>query len=87
MPIEASKAATVVRGIDDEAVTDDASPLISSTELAKKLGLARRTISHYAKEGLITPALVTPGGQYRWRYDDVVAEMRALAEKRRHERD
>ncbi|MER5392437.1 MerR family DNA-binding transcriptional regulator [Saccharopolyspora sp. NPDC002686] len=68
-------------------MTDDDSPLISSTELAKKLGLARRTISHYAKQGQITPALITPGGQYRWRYDDVVAEMRALAEKRRHEHE
>ncbi|GGI92381.1 hypothetical protein GCM10011581_31930 [Saccharopolyspora subtropica] len=66
-------------------MTDEDSPLISSTELAKKLGLARRTISHYAKQGLITPALITPGGQYRWRYEDVVAEMRALAEKRRQE--
>ncbi|MCI2416313.1 helix-turn-helix domain-containing protein [Saccharopolyspora sp. K220] len=67
-------------------MTDDASPLISSAELAKRLGLARRTISNYAQQGLITPALVTPGGQYRWRYEDVVAEMRALAAKRREER-
>ena len=58
-------------------------PLISSSELAKKLGLARRTISNYAKNGWITPALITPGGQYRWRYDDVVVEMRKLAEQRR----
>ncbi|SFN17384.1 MerR HTH family regulatory protein [Saccharopolyspora antimicrobica] len=68
-------------------MTDRDAPLISSTELAAKLGLARRTISHYAKQGLITPALITPGGQYRWRYEDVVAEMRALAEKRRQEQE
>lgn len=64
-------------------MAEDETPLISSSELAKKLGLARRTISHYAKNGWITPALITPGGQYRWRYDDVVAEMRELAEQRR----
>ncbi|WP_188990591.1 MerR family DNA-binding transcriptional regulator [Saccharopolyspora thermophila] len=68
-------------------MTDDEAPLISSAELARKLGLARRTISHYAKQGWITPAVITPGGQYRWRYKDVLAEMRKLAEQRRQERD
>ncbi|MFC7342069.1 MerR family DNA-binding transcriptional regulator [Saccharopolyspora griseoalba] len=68
-------------------MAEDEAPLISSSELAKKLGLARRTISHYAKNGLITPAVITPGGQYRWRYDDVVTEMRELAERRRRQGD
>nr|WP_228046535.1 MerR family transcriptional regulator [Saccharopolyspora sp. HNM0983] len=53
--------------------------------MARRLGLARRTISHYAQQGLITPALVTPGGQYRWRYDEVVTEMHELARQRREE--
>ncbi|WP_207921951.1 MerR family transcriptional regulator [Saccharopolyspora terrae] len=68
-------------------MADNETPLISSSELAKRLGLARRTISNYAQKGWITPALTTPGGQYRWRYDDVVAEMRKLAEERRKESD
>ncbi|QUG99808.1 MerR family transcriptional regulator [Saccharopolyspora erythraea] len=68
-------------------MTDADPPLITSTELANKLGLSRRTISLYAKRGLITPALITPGGQYRWVHDDVVAEMRKLAEERRQERE
>ncbi|MCA1195332.1 MerR family transcriptional regulator [Saccharopolyspora sp. 6V] len=58
-------------------------PLITSAELGRRLGLSRRTISLYAKRGWITPAITTPGGQYRWRYDDVLAEMRKLAEERR----
>ncbi|MEY8039165.1 helix-turn-helix domain-containing protein [Saccharopolyspora cebuensis] len=68
-------------------MTDDGAPLISSSELAKKLGLSRRTISLYAKNGAITPAIITPGGQYRWRYDDVVDEMRELARKRQQEHE
>ncbi|EQD86314.1 MerR family transcriptional regulator [Saccharopolyspora erythraea] len=67
------------------AVCDVEPPLIRSTELANKLCLSRRTISLYAKQGLITPAIITPGGQYRWRYDDVLAEMRKLAEECRAE--
>ena len=63
---------------------DEEPPLITSSELARKLGLARRTISLYAQRGWITPALITPGGQYRWNYADVVAEMHKLAEERRH---
>ncbi|MHA6802157.1 MerR family DNA-binding transcriptional regulator [Salinifilum ghardaiensis] len=62
---------------------DDEEPLITSSQLAEKLGLARRTISHYAREGLITPALVTPGGQYRWKKSAVVEEMHELARRKR----
>ena len=66
-------------------MSDEDPPLITSSELARRLGLARRTISMYAKRGLITPAVVTPGGQYRWKYEDVVNEMHRLAEQRRRE--
>lgn len=52
--------------------------LLTSGELADELGLSRRAISDYAKNGLITPALRTPGGQYRWNLEDVKAEMEAL---------
>lgn len=68
-------------------MSDDDPPLITSGDLARKLGLSRRTISQYAKRGWITPALETPGGQYRWRYEDVLAEMRELARKRHEEQD
>lgn len=59
--------------------------LITTAELARRLGLASRTIAMYAQKGYSTPALVTPGGQYRWKHDDVVAEMHELARKRREE--
>lgn len=57
--------------------------LLTSGELADELGLSRRAISDYAKNGLITPALRTPGSQYRWNLDDVQAEMDELWREQR----
>lgn len=61
--------------------------LLSSGELAKELGISRRSISRFADEGLISIALVTPGGKYRFDLETVRAELRELADKRRQERD
>lgn len=61
--------------------------LLTSGEVADELGLSPRTISRYAREGLITPELVTAGGQYRFNLEKVRAELRQLAERRRAERD
>lgn len=57
--------------------------LLTSAELAAKLGLSTRSISRYAKEGKITPALRTPGGQYRWDLEQVKAEMDELWKQER----
>lgn len=61
--------------------------LLSSGELAKELGISRRSISRYADEGLISIALVTPGGKYRFDPDIVREELREIAKKRRQERE
>ncbi|MHA6802891.1 helix-turn-helix domain-containing protein [Salinifilum ghardaiensis] len=61
--------------------------LMSSGELADELGLSRRSISRYADEGLISIALVTPGGRYRFDLDVVSEELRRLAQKRREDRE
>jgi len=58
---------------------------LSSGELADELGLARRTITRYAREGWITPAIVTPGGRYRWNLDRVQVELAELAERRKRD--
>ncbi|SDW63716.1 DNA binding domain-containing protein, excisionase family [Saccharopolyspora shandongensis] len=60
--------------------------LLSSGELAKELGISRRSISRYADEGLISVALVTPGGKYRFDLETVREELRQLAKKHREER-
>jgi len=57
--------------------------LLTSSELAAELGLSRQSIARYAARGWITPALRTPGGQYRWNIDDVTAEMDALWREQR----
>ncbi|MCX2728951.1 helix-turn-helix domain-containing protein [Saccharopolyspora sp. NFXS83] len=60
--------------------------LLSSGELAKELGISRRSISRYADQGLISAALVTPGGRYKFDLDVVRDELRKLAQERRSER-
>nr|WP_232292717.1 helix-turn-helix domain-containing protein [Saccharopolyspora erythraea] len=59
--------------------------LISTGELAKTLGLSRSSIARYAADGRLTPALITPGGQYRWDLDDVKDQFRKLAQDRRND--
>lgn len=62
-------------------------PLISTSELAKALGVSARTIQRYRSEGLITPAEETLGGRARWIETDVREEMRRIREQRRAETD
>ncbi|QRK93859.1 helix-turn-helix domain-containing protein [Saccharopolyspora erythraea] len=58
---------------------------MSTGELAKTLGLSRSSIARYAVDGRLTPALITPGGQYRWDLDDVKDQFRKLAQDRRND--
>jgi len=52
-------------------VTTDDEPLLSSTEVAKRLGINTRTMSRWVQDGKLTPAYKTPGGKYRWRWSEV----------------
>ncbi len=52
---------------------------MSSTQLARELGVSPRSIQRYVTAGTIEPDLVTPGGHYRWDADRV---RRQLAELR-----
>jgi excisionase family DNA binding protein len=63
------EAAAVERGRPD----DD---LLTSAEVASLFGVDRRTVVLWAKRGRI-PALRTPGGQHRFRAE----EIRSLLEK------
>ncbi|WP_310278052.1 helix-turn-helix domain-containing protein [Haloactinomyces albus] len=55
--------------------------LLTSGQLAKELGLSHRSVSHYAQTGQLEPALVTPGGHYRWDVDDVRRQLREMRER------
>lgn len=56
---------------------------LTTSELSHRLGIAARTIQGWRKNGLITPALVTAGGQARWIEQDVRDQLRKLDEERR----
>jgi excisionase family DNA binding protein len=49
---------------------EDADDLLTSAEVASLFGVDRRTVVLWAKRGRI-PALRTPGGQHRFRADDI----------------
>jgi DNA-binding transcriptional MerR regulator len=63
------------------------SPLLTTGELAKKLGLTARTIQKYRSQGLITPAEESIGGHARWIEEDVREQMRRLRDERRQQRE
>ncbi|RCW38825.1 helix-turn-helix protein [Halopolyspora algeriensis] len=55
--------------------------LLTSGQLAKELGISHQSITHYARTGQLEPALVTPGGQYRWNLDDVHRQLREMRKR------
>jgi DNA-binding transcriptional MerR regulator len=52
--------------------------LVTTSELARALGLHMRTIQRYRAEGLITPEVETKGGHARWDVEQVKEQLRAL---------
>ena len=68
-------------------VTDRAARLVSTGEAARALGIARRTLSHYAQTKQLIPALVLPSGRYKWDLDDVRRQLRAVGELREQRPD
>jgi DNA-binding transcriptional MerR regulator len=61
--------------------------LVGTGEAARALGIARRTLSYYARTGQLIPALVLPGGRYKWDVADVRRQLREVGERRQRERD
>jgi excisionase family DNA binding protein len=49
--------------------------LLTSGQLARALGVAPRTVARWAQDGWITPAQITAGGHFRWKLEDVQAEL------------
>jgi excisionase family DNA binding protein len=54
--------------------------LISSKDVAARLGVSQATVSRAAARGWLRPALVTPGGHRRFSVADVEAYAAALAD-------
>jgi excisionase family DNA binding protein len=57
--------------------------LVSTGEAARSLGISARTLARWAQEGLVTPALTTAGGHYRFDVDDLRAQLVEIAKKDR----
>jgi helix-turn-helix protein len=51
-------------------------PLLSSGEVARRIGVAPATISAWVRQGRLEPTVTTMGGRYRWRWSDVKRQMR-----------
>jgi predicted site-specific integrase-resolvase len=55
--------------------------LMTTTEAAKAIGIARGTLAGYVRRGWVKPFLTLPSGQHRWKLDDLVAQLRSLRER------
>lgn len=60
-------------------------PYVTTGEAAKALGVSIRSLQQWAKDGLILPDYVTPGGHMRWDVERVRAELRNPSRYRRGE--
>lgn len=45
--------------------------LATTAEAAKALRIDPATLSRWARQGKVTPAYTTPGGQHRWDLEDL----------------
>lgn len=53
---------------------------LTNGEAAEKIGIAASTLRAAAKSGRLKPAMVTPGGHYRWDLDDLRRQLERLRE-------
>jgi DNA-binding transcriptional MerR regulator len=62
----------------------DTEDLLTSIEVARRLAVAPRAVRMWAQRGWLSPALITPGGHFRFRWSEVEAQL--LAARRRADR-
>lgn len=62
-------------------VAEQADRLVASAEAARALGVHRSTLLRWQRDGLVTPAKVTAGGQARWRLPDLERQVESLREQ------
>jgi excisionase family DNA binding protein len=55
--------------------------LLSTGEVARALGLNTRSVARWARNGLITPTMVSPGGRYLWDLEDLKSQLRIMRKR------
>lgn len=50
--------------------------LVPTGKAARAVGVHVRTLQQWARDGLVKPALTTPGGHLRWNIADLVRQLR-----------
>jgi excisionase family DNA binding protein len=56
-------------------------PLITSGEVARRLGVTTGAIGAWVRQGVLQPAFRTPGGRNRFRWSEVQEQLRAARER------
>jgi DNA-binding transcriptional MerR regulator len=52
--------------------------LWTTGEAARSLRIAPRSLSRWAKQGLVKPAMITPGNRYLWDLEDLREQLLKL---------
>jgi DNA-binding transcriptional MerR regulator len=58
------------------------SDFVTTSVAARAIGVAPRTLAKWVQDGLVTPALITAGGHYRWQVDELREQLRAMRRER-----
>jgi excisionase family DNA binding protein len=58
---------------------------VTTGKAAEALGVSLTTLQRWAHQGLVTPALRTAGGHFRWDLDDLRAQLRAMDQTVQHD--
>lgn len=52
-------------------------PWLTTSDVARQLGVTRRTVGKWVESGVLVPTLITPGRKFRWHWSDVEDQLRA----------
>jgi DNA-binding transcriptional MerR regulator len=55
--------------------------LVPTGVAAAEIGVARATLARWWQQGLVKPALITPGGHARWDVDQLRRDLRDLRQR------
>ena len=58
---------------------------VTTGKAAEALGVSLTTLQRWAHQGLVTPALRTAGGHFRWDLDDLRGQLRAMNPTAQHD--